>query len=218
VSAVYAVVRTTAAPASLLAGDEDAWKAAVAVSYGAAPWVTRFRAHWHADGLALRFDVRDEHPWHTMTRRDEHLWEEEVVEIFLDPDGAGRNYYELEINPANVVCDLVVRAPWPHLQSDPAWNLAGLQTRVLPFGAADAGSDGWTATAWLPWHGFRSLPAVAPLPPRAGDRWRFNAYRIKRPHGAARPLDDVVYAALSPTGGPSFHVPAVFRDFEFTGR
>lgn len=43
-----------------------------------------------------------------MTRRDEHLWEEEVVEAFLDLDRAGRDYAEIEISPGNVVCDVRV--------------------------------------------------------------------------------------------------------------
>ena len=76
------------------------------IEWGPAPYTTRFRALWNDDGLYLRFDARDPSPWHTMTRRDEHLWEEEVVEIFLDPDRSGRDYYELEISPANVVCDV----------------------------------------------------------------------------------------------------------------
>ena len=212
----YAVLQTGAAIPALLAADDEAWLSAAAEEYGDRPWRTRFRALWRAEGLAVRFDAQDDRPWHTMTRRDEHLWEEEVVEIFLDPDGSGRDYYELEISPANVVCDLVVRSPWPSLQSDPAWNLAGLETRVVRDERAGPGA-GWTATAWLPWNGLRDLPAVAALPPRAGDCWRFNVYRIKRPHGPERPNDGVVYAALAVTGGPSFHVPAVFRPFRFVG-
>ena len=180
--------------------------------------MTRFRAVATGTALLLRFDVYDEAPWHTMTRRDEHIWEEEVVEIFLDPDRTGANYYELEINPVNVICDLVVVKPWPELHSDPAWDFAGIETRVMRYGGEHAGPDGWTATARLPWDGFRALPSRAALPPRPGDRWRFNLYRIKRPRGATRPHDDVINAAWSPTGEPSFHVPAAFRDLVFAAR
>ena len=102
----YSVAVTTAERALLLAGDEAAWAPAAAVAWGPATYETRFRALWNGDGLHLRFDATDPAPWHTMTKRDEHLWEEEVVEIFLDADRSGRDYYELEISPANVVCDL----------------------------------------------------------------------------------------------------------------
>ena len=208
-------VRTAASDADLLAANDRAWADADAISWGPSPWVTRFRALATPAALALRFDVYDHAPWHTMTRRDEHIWEEEVVEIFLDPDRTGTSYYELEINPVNVVCDLVVPKPWPELHSDPSWDFEGLDTRVQPYRGDGAGPDGWTATAQLPWKGFRALPASAALPPRAGDRWRFNVYRIKRPHGPAKPHDGVIHAAWSPTGSPSFHVPRAFRDFVF---
>jgi hypothetical protein len=214
-AAEYTVLSTRAADGDLLAANDAAWNDAATIDWGPAPWVTRFRGMATAAALFLRFDVYDENPWHTMTRRDEHIWEEEVVEIFLDPDRTGVNYYELEINPVNVVCDLVVVKPWPELHSDPAWNFAGLETRVVPYRGERGGPDGWTATARLPWGGFRVLPSAAALPPKQGDRWRFNLYRIKRPRGAARPHDDVIAAAWSPTGSPSFHVPAAFRDFVF---
>jgi hypothetical protein len=211
----YTVRFTSSPDTDLLEASDTAWAAAASVEWGPPPWVTRFRALATPSALLLRFDVYDEKPWHSMTRRDEHIWEEEVVEIFVDPDRTGVNYYELEINPANVVCDLVVVKPWPELHSDPAWDLAGLDTRVVPYRGEHAGPDGWTATARLPWQGLRSLPCAAALPPRPGDRWRLNLYRIKRPLGPARPHDEVVYAAWSPTGGPSFHVPAAFRDLVF---
>jgi hypothetical protein len=211
----YTVAHTGASDTDLLRADDPAWADVPAIDWGPPPWVTRFRGVSTPAALLLRFDVYDDEPWHTMTRRDEHIWEEEVVEIFLDPDRTGLNYYELEINPINVLCDLVVVKPWPELHSDPAWDFAGVETGVVPYRGEHAGPDGWTATARLPWQGFRALPSRAALPPKPGDRWRFNLYRIKRPRGPARPHDDVIHAAWSPTGGPSFHVPAAFRDFVF---
>jgi hypothetical protein len=214
-AADYTVAHTRASDADLLRADDAAWADVPAIDLGPSPWVTRFRGVSTPAALLLRFDVYDDKPWHTMTRRDEHIWEEEVVEIFLDPDRTGLNYYELEINPVNVLCDLVVVKPWPELHSDPAWDFAGVETRVVPYRGEHAGPEGWTATARLPWQGFRALPSRAALPPQPGDKWRFNLYRIKRPRGPARPHDDVIHAAWSPTGGPSFHVPAAFRDFVF---
>lgn len=214
----YTVLSTRASDADLLQADDAAWVRATAIGWGPAPWVTTFRALTTTAALWLRFDVYDEKPWHTMTRRDEHIWEEEVVEIFLDPDRTGLNYFELEINPVNVVCDLVVVKPWPELHSDPSWDFAGLETRVMPYRGERAGPDGWTATARLPWMGFRALPCAAALPPKPHDRWRFNLYRIKRPGGAAHPHVGVIHAPWSPTGASSFHVPDAFRDLVFGPR
>jgi len=212
----YRLASTTADPVRLLAGDDEAWRAAATITWGTAPWTTAFRALWSATALHLRFDAADERPWHTMTRKDEHIWNEEVVEIFLDPAGTGLGYAELEISPVNVVCDLVVRTPAPKVDSDPAWDLYGLQTNVVPWRAPGSGPDGWTALAVVPWPAFASLPSKArALPPDPGDEWRFNVYRIKRPGGPQQPELNVAHHAWSPTGQGSFHVPSAFGVLTF---
>ena len=214
----YTVWPTTAERAALLAADESAWASVATIVWGPAAYHTRFRAAWSGEGLYLRFDVTDPSPWHTMTRKDEHLWDEEVVEIFIDPDRSGRDYYELEVNPANVVCDLRMIAPWPDKKGDIDWNLEGLETRVHPLGGA-GGTAGWTVTAFLPWKGLRPLPSTAKvsLPPKPGDSWRFNVFRIERPGGPKSPEKDAVFAAWSPPSGDSFHDAGAFRDLVFGG-
>jgi hypothetical protein len=211
-AAGYDVAATQAAKPALLAAEEAAWKPAQTIEWGPAPYKTRFRALWKQDGLYLRFDADDPKPWHTMTNRDDHLWDEEVVEIFLDLDGSGRNYAEIEVNPANIICDVRMVRPSPDKLSDLRWNHEGLESRVTRY------ANSWTATVYLPWAGFRSLSpeaAKVPLPPLPGSAWKFNVFRIERPHGPADPKKDSVFAAWSPTGQGSFHVPAAFREFRF---
>jgi len=212
----YRVGRAKATREPLLAGEEAGWSAAPTVAWGPAPYETRFRALRDSQGLFLRFDADDDAPWSTMTKRDEHLWEEEVVEIFLDLDRSGRDYYELEINPANVVCDLRMISAWPDKKGDIDWNLEGLETRVVDLKKARK-TTGWTALAFLPWNAFRSLPSARTiaLPPNAGDAWRFNVFRIKRPGGPKAPEKHAVFAAWSKPPGESFHAPDVFRDLLF---
>jgi len=213
----YVVASTSAASTALLAGDAAAWKIAPRIQWGPAPYVTDFSALWSSDALFLRFDARDPSPWHTMTKRDEHLWEEEVVEAFLDLDRSGRDYAEIEISPANVVCDVRMERPHPDKKYDLTWNMEGLETRVVPFQDGAGKTIGWTALARLPWAGFRTLPSAAKIavPPRPGDKWRFNVFRVERPGGKERPLEGAVEVAWSDPGSPSFHVPAAFRDLVF---
>jgi hypothetical protein len=215
----YAVARASAATEALLSADEAAWSPAASVAWGPAKYLTTFRALWNDAGLFLRFEATDPDPWHTMTRRGEHLWDEEVVEIFLDPGREGRDYYELEISPANVVCEVRMIAPSPNKKQDFAWGLAGLQTRAVVHRDAAGRPTVWTATAFLPWPGLKPLPSAAhaAVPPLPGDRWRFNLFRIERPGGARAPEKDVVAVAWSPTGEPSFHVPRAFRELVFAG-
>jgi len=212
----YTVATTAAETGALLAADDAAWSGAPAIAWGPVPHETRFRALWSPAGLFLRFDADDASPWHTMTREDEHLWDEEVVEIFIDLDRSGRDYYELEINPANVICDLRMISPWPNQKGDIDWDLAGLETRVHAR-KGEGAPPGWMATAFLPWSGFRSLPSAGPvaLPPKPGDAWRFNVFRIERPGGPESPQKDGVFAAWSPPSGRSFHDAGAFRDLVF---
>jgi hypothetical protein len=216
----YRVARTSTGREALLAADDKSWSQGPVIAWGPAPYETRFRALWGDDGLFLRFDANDSSPWHTMTKRDEHLWEEEVVEVFLDVNRSGHDYAEIEISPGNVVCDVRMVSPWPHKQMDFAWNLEGIETRVA-FSKDSAGkTTGWTATAFLPWTGFRSLPSAKSLslPPKPEDAWRFNVFRVKRPGGKTAPEAGAVEVAWSPPPGESFHMPEAFRDFVFAPR
>jgi hypothetical protein len=202
---------------TLLDAQATGWAAADVNAWGAAPYMTRFRALWTDAALFLRFEAEDDAPWHTMTRRDDPLWEQEVVEVFLDPSRSGVGYAELEISPANVVCDLVVRRPWPDLRSDPSWHIDGLATRVVRWGGREAGGDDWAATARVPWQGLRPITDGVNVPPRPGDTWSFNVFRIKRPGGPAHRGRNAVLSAWSPTGTPSFHVPSAFGSLVFAG-
>jgi hypothetical protein len=210
----YDVRRLEAASATLLGAASTLWSDTPALEWGPERYRTRFQARWDEAALHVRFDAMDDSPWHTMTRRDDHIWEEEVVELFLDADGSGRNYAELEINPINVVCDLRVETPWPNLRSLTSWDWAGIETAVAPLKDPHGTVEGWTAVGRLPWAGLRSLYPVESglvLPPVAGATWRFNVFRIKRPGGPKAPDTGVIYAALSKPAGPSFHDPAAFR-------
>jgi hypothetical protein len=212
----YPVKPTRAEAAILLAGDAAAWKDAPRIQWGPGAYTTTFAALWSSSALYLRFDARDAAPWHTMTQRDEHLWEEEVVEAFLDPDGSGRTYAEIEISPGNVVCDLMVK-PLPSKEHDLTWDLEGLETRVISLKDVAGATIGWTALARMPWASFRTLTPTAHLrlPPKTGNRWRFNVFRVERPGGRDDPATGVIEVAWSDTHSTSFHVPAAFRNFVF---
>jgi thiamine biosynthesis lipoprotein len=199
---------------SLLESGAKGWQAAEEVAWGPADAATSFRALWSAAGLSVRFDVTDGSPWHTLTAFDERLWTEEVVELFLDVGATGRSYAEFEWSPAGAVVDL-----WCDRRGSPCdrgWSAAGLKSRVELRRDAAGRTTGWTATAFLPWDALREkAPAGTALPPRLGERWRFNVFRIERPHGPSQPEKDALKLAWSPTGEPTFHVPAAFREIEF---
>jgi hypothetical protein len=136
---------------------------------------------WDDTHLYAAFSCVDPEPWGTMMQRDMHLWDEEVVEVFLDPDGDGRNYPELEVSPHNIVVDLLIpRTPGRSTDASVAarWDIQGLQTAVSKHSA------GWVVEIAIPWASLGEGGVTTA--PRPGDRWRVGLYRIERPGGPSR--------------------------------
>ena len=66
----------------LLSGDAESWRPCEAITWGQAPWTTTFRAAWSHDALYLCFDAADDRPWHTLTARDDRLWNKSSDGVF----------------------------------------------------------------------------------------------------------------------------------------
>lgn len=206
--------------------DEPIWKAAPAVrlrrsSDGAEGRpATTLRLCWSRDSLYAAFTCEDPDIWGSMSGRDDPIYDEEVVELFLSPDGDVRTYCEIEISPRNVVFDAVIRNPdldRRTMTTDLAWTCGGLESAVSatttvhtspPKARAVRGPAGiWTVEVRIP---FRDLPNGAA--PTRGTEWRANFYRIDR---GARSS----YLAWSPTlkKPADFHVPDRFGVLRFVG-
>ncbi|MGC3988702.1 MAG: carbohydrate-binding family 9-like protein [Chthoniobacteraceae bacterium] len=160
---------------------------------------TTVQMAWDEREWRIRFTVTDAHAWATITERDGPLYREEVVEVFVDPYGDLFSYFEIEVNPLNTVCDLVLRKNRSGIIKDFGWHCEGLVTTV------QRTSAGWIAELGIP---FASIADGAPQP---GSVWRANFLRIDRPAHREREL-----GAWSPTGVAQFHVPARFGFVEFT--
>ena len=162
---------------------------------------------WDETNLYVAFSCTDDEPWGTLTKRDDHLWNEEVVEVFLDPDGDGLNYAELEVSPNNVVVDLLLARPRAPLDESIRWDIEGLQT------AAERTPTGWVAEIAVPWISLKAAGVGAA--PQPDDRWRVGLYRIKRPDRGRRKADDE-YSAWSLTRADyGFHDPERFGYVQF---
>ncbi len=180
---------------------------------GAVRLATVVRVAYDGARLEVRFDCVDPDPWSTFERRDDPLWEQEVVELFLAPgDDDPRRYVEIEVSPRGVPFDAVVDNPdgdRATLRVDAAWDCAGLGVEV---GRGRAGEGtGWWAELSVPLDPVRdALGATA-----ACRTWRANFYRIDRPRDGG--VDE--FSAWSPTGRrpPDFHVPSRFGRLRLDG-
>ena len=168
---------------------------------------------WDDEYLYIGLHATDADVWATLTDRDADLWDEEVLEVYLDPRRNGRNYLEIQVNPLNTVFD----ALFPSSQNRDvatarAHTVEGMETAVHVEGTADNRDDedtSWTVEMRIP---ISSLPNVGNLPPRDGDQIRVNFYRYDRPDE-----ETVRTAAWSPVGGGSFHNPDRFGVATFRG-
>lgn len=161
---------------------------------------TWIKTAWNQSELRVLFHAEDTDAWASLTQRDAPLYTEEVVEVFLDPFGDLETYFEIEVNPLNVVCDLVLRRVRSGYKKDFAWDCAGLQTAVTRTPQA------WTAELAIPFASLNpGLPAI-------GKPWRANFFRIDRPRKQNVPRE---LSAWSPTGQLNFHVQQRFGFLEF---
>jgi hypothetical protein len=150
---------------------------------------------WDDVNLYVAFGCTDQDPWGRMKNRDDQLWQEEVVEVFLDPDGDGQNYAELEVSPNNVVVDLLIPNAKTLNANNIRANIPGLQTAVTRHQA------GWIAEIAIPWKSLSNSGVTSA--PKSGDQWRAGLYRIKRPGGAtkAAQLESLVQELKSDDAG-----------------
>jgi hypothetical protein len=186
--------------------DEPAWKAAkstgpfVDVRTGnenpALSTQGNARLLWDDQFLYVGFEVADKKVhggWvvDAVRAKDPHLWEKDTVEIMFDPDGDGDNkdYYEIQINPQNLVFDTQYddynspngngRGPFGHEE----WS-ANLTSAVVVHGTIDDDSDadqGYTVEAKLPWASFTKAQHA---PPQPGSTSRMNFYAMKNNGGS----------------------------------
>jgi len=175
---------------------------------------TELKICWDDSNLYLGFVAVDTDIWGTMRKRDDPIYEEEVVEAFLCSGDDVTRYCEFEFSPHNVVFDAAIRCPESgdrrFMQADVSWNCEGLRSAVNVVGTLDDHTDldeRWTVEVALPF----SQIGRGGRAPRDRERWRANFYRIDR-------AGEGEFSCWSPTlaDPPNFHVPARFGHLVFS--
>ena len=164
---------------------------------------TAVRLAWDEAALHVRFDCADRDAWGTFTGRDDPIYEEEAVEVFLAPGAADpARYFEFEVSPKGTLFDAVISNPDSDratMRADPAWDCPGLRWEA----GSGAATQDWWATLAIPWESLAPSIPEAPLP----EVWRANFYRIERPRDG-----EAEFSGWSPTltAPADFHKPARF--------
>jgi hypothetical protein len=165
------------------------------------------RLLWDRKSLYACFICEADKPLATLRRHDAPLYKESVVELFIDPLGLGKAYYELEINPLNASFDALIindfqkgKGRGPRFQGFTGWDPAGFVHRsVLARGL-------WIVFVKID---FADLFLAPCLPVKKGDVWRGNLFRIDCEKGRTE------YCAWSPMGKLDFHCSDRFGAWKF---
>ncbi len=179
---------------------------------------------WDGRAFYIGAELQEPHLWGTLIRHDAVIFHDNDFEVFIHPDGDGREYYELELNALNTTWDLLLPRPYRDGgKADNSWEIRGLKTAVRVYGTLNDPRDtdrGWTIEIALPWEALGEF-AHRPAPPRDGDAWRVNFSRVewrtdvvdgkyvKRP---GLKEDNWVW---SPQGAINMHMPEKWGFFEF---
>ncbi len=188
-----------------------------------------FRTHakllWDDEYLYIGAELEEHDVWATLKKHDDIVFHDPDFEVFIDPDGDGREYYEIEVNALNTIFDLFLEHPYRE-GGKPAhheWDLAGLKSAVWVAGTLNDPKDvdeGWSVELALPW---KSLAEYAhrPSPPHPGDTWRVNFSRVEWPirvvNGKYQKLADTKENnwVWSPQGVIDMHRPEHWGFVEF---
>ena len=158
---------------------------------------TTVRGCWSEQFLCFQYICQDSFVRSDYTKRDEPLYEQDVIEIFIDEEGNGIHYIELEISPHNVIFDakIINNGQGKVTDIDLAWDIEGLRTEIHR-----PQSEIYIYYIYIPATNF-----AAPL--EKGKTMKVNFYRIDEQRSGERE-----YQAWRPTGAINFHLAQYFGE------
>lgn len=129
----------------------------------------RVKSLWDDQYWYLGFDVKDPFIKADQRRRDAHLWKQDCVEIMVDPDGDGKNYFEIQVSPHGIIFDTRYdsrRDPRPFGHTD--WD-ADIKS------ATTITRDGYTVEAAVRWSSLVGEGSRGRAP-KPNDSWKANFF------------------------------------------
>jgi hypothetical protein len=170
--------------------DEAAWQKApwtglfVDIEGSAKPaprFPTQVKMLWDDNYLYIGAELTEPDVWATLTQHDSVIFRDNDFEVFLNPSGDSRNYFEFEINALNTSWDLFLPKPYREDgHADNSWEIPGLKSAVFVNGTLNHPGDrdrGWTVEIAFPWSAFVDRSGFGR--PKPGDQWRVNFSRVE---------------------------------------
>ena len=168
---------------------------------------TTLKMLWDDEYLYVGAYLEEDDIIATIQGRDEIIWKENDFEIFLDPDGDGKGYFEFEFSAKGEILDLIMSEPYSvggNFYSH--WDCPGLLIATSIDGTVNRSSDkdkGWGLEVAIP----RKALMWGFDEPGAYPTWRMNFSRVEYLKGKGNPEENWVW---SPTGKVDIHIPSLW--------
>lgn len=145
------------------------------------PYETKIKVLFSKKGLYVLMEATDKKITSTLTADNQHLWTEDVFEVFVWPDERDNIYFEYEISPMNKELPIIVPNLGDKFRGWLPWFEGGAAKTRKATSAIDgelksgAAVKGWRAEVFLP---YELMVPLRNAPPRPGTKWRANFYRM----------------------------------------
>jgi hypothetical protein len=144
---------------------------------------TSAKVLWDDKFVYVGFVNEDKDIWTTLDKHDDKLWTQEADEMFIDADGDGKTYVELQVNPKGVTFDSFLPT---YRQNQNDWD-SGMKAGVTVDGTLNKRDDEdkkWVAEIAIPIEAARGKEKdMKNVPPKVGTEWRVNFFRMDQPNG-----------------------------------
>lgn len=172
---------------------------------------THARLMWDETHLYVAFICDDDDIHTPYQNRDDPLYESEAVEIFIDADGDGDEYVELQAAANDVHFDAAF-AGGRRKNFDTSYDV-NYETKATLQGTLNDSGDidqAWVSEWKIPLAELRDVQT----PPAPGTSWRVNLFRLDRKRKGERVVGTEATAWSSPLSG-DFHHLKRFGTLEF---
>lgn len=150
-------------------------------------YTTKVKVLYSGTGIYFLYNCGDKIINSTLQGDNLKLWEEDVVEVFLMPDEKYPLYFEYQLSPQNYELTILI----PNLDGNflgwLPWQYEGDRKTRHNTSVTRAGNngdiEGWIAEFFIPW---KLLTPLVMEPPKKGDRWKANMYRLDYDKGPTR--------------------------------
>jgi hypothetical protein len=169
---------------------------------------TKVSLSWNDENLYIAYLSEDSKIIGTTQKKDSPIFEtDDLVEIFIDPDGDGQNYLEIGVNAFSTNYDLILKC----ISRDCGGWKTSLAFNVLDLETVSKMTDnGFSTEIKIPFASLEKIQNGNFSKPKIGTKWKGNAFRID--YG-----NTPEYLALQSYKSLKFgfHQPQEFAVFEF---